>query len=480
MSDSMIVHRTCQVWIKPGHRIFAYLNEACKNAKNLYNTSNFYIRQVFTSRGGQLVSGPLQQEVLDTLSAYIDAMNERRIDKNRSRSFKLPSPEQPFVSYHFLDALFKVMEQPDYRALPAQSSQGILKIVFQNWAAFFASMREYRNHPEKYTGKPNIPGYTRSEVKEVVFSNQDCVVKGGKFLKLPKTKQQLNIGKLARIDGRLKQVRVVPRYGNYVVELVFACPLAGKKATQEHDVNHSDLLMAIDLGVDNLATIVTTTGSQPMIVKGKSVKALNQYFNKMKAYYISILRQGKEPREGMHSSRRLDRLHLKRHRRMKDFFHKASHHIVKLAVAQRIGTIIIGHNNGWKQSPEIGRRNNQSFCYIPHQQLIAMVQYKAAELGITVILTEEAHTSKASFLDQDPLPCYGDEGIGMFSGKRIHRGLYTSTKGLINADVNGAANIMRKVFPNVSAQRANGIEGLDGQTINVSTPRLLSILKKSG
>ncbi|GBG10154.1 transposase [Paenibacillus agaridevorans] len=485
MADAKAAYRTYQVWVKPGHRLFGYLDEACQRAKNLYNTTNFYIRQVFTAWGRQEDLQPLQQQVMDTLATQIGAMNERRSEKNRLHAFELPSPEKPFVSYAFLDALFKVMEQTDYRALPAQSSQGIMKVVFQNWKAFFASMKDYRKHPEKYTGKPNIPGYARGTAKEVVFSNQDCIVKGGRFLKLPKTKLQLNIGKLGRTEGQLMQVRVVPSNGRYVVELVFTRPVK-----KEEEVNHSDilmdanapqLLMAVDLGVDNLATIVTTSGSKPMIVKGRIVKAINQYYNKMKAHYTGILRQGKEPREGMHTSKRLERLHLKRHRRIKDLFHKVSHHIIKLAVEQRIGTIVIGHNDGWKQETAMGRRNNQSFCHIPHQMLIDMIQYKAEEQGITVILIEEAYTSKASFLDQDSLPCYDEGRTVTFTGRRICRGLYRSLKGWIHADVNGAANIMRKVFPNVTPQGANGIEGLDGnQTINVSTPLVLSILNKSG
>ncbi|QQZ61025.1 transposase [Paenibacillus sonchi] len=489
MSDSTMMYRTHQVWIKPGHRLFTYLNEACQNARNLYNTTNFYIRQVFTSFGRNEPLQPLQQQVMNTLETRLEAMNERRSFQNRSRLFELPSQENPFVSYPFLDALFKVMDQPDYRALPTQSSQSIMKVVFQNWNGFFASMKDYRKHPEKYTGKPNIPGYARSPVKEVVFSNQDCVIKERKFLKLPKTRLQLNIGKLGRAHGQLKQVRVVPSHGHYVVELIFACPMEEKEAAQENvldvkpsdllvDVNRSDYLMAIDLGVDNLATIVTTTGSKPMIVKGKIVKAINQYYNKMKAHYTGILRQGKEPREGLHTSKRMERLHRKRYLRIKDLFHKASHRLVRLAVEKRIGTIVIGHNDRWKQSSAIGRRNNQSFCHIPHQMLIRMIQYKAAEQGIAVILTEEAYTSKASFLDHDPLPRYGEEGTWTFSGKRIHRGLYRSNKGFIHADVNGAPNIMRKVFPNVVAKSTDGIEELDGnQSVNVSTPLVLSILK---
>ncbi|MFE6075072.1 RNA-guided endonuclease InsQ/TnpB family protein [Paenibacillus sp. NPDC057886] len=471
MSNLMKRYRTFQVWIKPGHRMFAYLNQSCQDAKNLYNTTNFYIRQVFTAFGRNEPLQPLQQNVMDTLAAHIDAMNGRLSEKNRSQPFQLPSQESPFVHYRFLDALFKVMEQPDYRALSAQSSQGIMKVVFQNWTAFFTSMRDYCNHPEKYRGKPHIPGYARGKVKELMFSNQDCIIKERKYLKFPKTRLQLNVGKLGSTYGQLKQVRVVPRYGQYVVELVFACQIEKIETSNEN-------VMAIDLGVDNLATIVTTTGSQPIVVKGKIVKAMNQYYNKMKAYYTGILRQGKEPGKGAHMSGRLERLHLKRHRRIKDLFHKASHCIVKLAVKEQIGTIVVGHNEGWKQASTLGRRNNQNFCHIPHQMLVSMIRYKAAEQGIAVILTEEAYTSKACFMDQDPLPRYGEKGERVFSGKRVYRGLYQSPRGLIHADVNGAANIMRKVFPNVSANGTNGIAGLDGRnTINVSTPLVLSILK---
>jgi putative transposase len=146
---------------------------------------------------------------------------------------------------------------------------------------------------------------------------------------------------------------------------------------------------------------------------------------------------------------------------------------VQLAVEQNVGTIIIGQNRGWKQHADMGKRNNQAFCHIPHHLLISMIRYKAAEQGIDVQLTEEAYTSKASFLDHDPLPRYEEGKTWTFSGKRIQRGLYQSPKGLINADVNGAANILRKVIPKASA---HGIEELDGnQPVNVSTPLVLSI-----
>jgi putative transposase len=353
MSDTQ--YKTCQIWIKKDHRLFPYFQHMCQNAKNLYNATNFHIRQIYTSFRQEIPLQPLQKEVLDTLHYYIGVMNERQLQAYQSKLskelqkpveerrdvpchvFDLPSEGSPYVGYHFLDSLFKVMAQTDYRALPIQSSQWVMKSVFQNWSSFFVSLKEYRQHPEKYKGKPRIPNYSRSKEKEIQFTNQDCTLKEGKFLKFPKTKQRLNIGKLGYTEGKLKQVRVVPKYGQYVVELIFEC-------SRKTEVIKNGHYMSIDLGIDNLATMVTTTGSQPVLVKGKHIKAVNQYYNKMKVHYMSILRHGKKPKEGEYSSKRLERLHQLRHRKIKDLFHKASYRIIQLAVEQNIGTIIIGQN----------------------------------------------------------------------------------------------------------------------------------------
>jgi putative transposase len=477
-------YKTFQISIKKGHRLFPYFQQMCHDAKNMYNTTNFYIRQVYTALRQEESLQPLQREVLETIDHYIAEMNERQLQAYHSKVcreqqqpieqrpevkltlFELPSKENPYIGYNFLDSLFKVMGQADYRSLPTQSSQGVMKNVFQNWKSFFASLKDYRQHPHKYKAKPRIPNYCRAQEKEIQFTNQDCKIKEGKFLKFPKIKHRLNIGKLGYTEGKFKQVRVIPKYRQYVVEMIFEC-------TVETKVVEKGRYMSIDLGVNNLATIVTTTGSRPVLVKGKQIKAINQSYNKMKAHYMRILRHGKKPIEGQYTSKRLERLHHFRYRRIKDFFHKASFHIVHQAVNQNTGTIIIGQNQGWKQESNIGKRNNQSFCHIPHHLLISMIRYKAAEQGIEVQLTEESYTSKASFLDFDPLPISGKGKGTSFSGKRIHRGLYKSPKGFLHADVNGAANILRKVVPNASA---DGIEGLGGtQSVNVSTPLVLSI-----
>ena len=456
----MKTYKTMQIRVKKGHRLYNYFTEMCHQAKNMHNTTNFYIRQVFTGLTQEKTLEPLQQEVLHNIAAHLPKMNDcqrsaylKKVEKEKTKPvedqreincnlFEAPSREKPYVNYHFLDALFKSMGQHDYRALPTQTSQGIMKTVFQNWKSFYGSLREYKIAPGKFKGRPNIPKYCRSMEKEVLFTNQDCVIKNHKFLKFPKTKVQLNIGKLGFTVGTFKQVRVIPKHGHYVVELVFELPVESKIK----EVNNRYL--SVDLGIDNLATIVVNTGQKPVLIKGKNIKAANQRFNQLKAHYQGILRQGKQPKEGSLTSKRLEKISSKRYSQIKDLFHKASAHIEQIALEENIETIIIGRNKDWKQQSNMGTKNNQSFVSIPHGLLVQMITYKAERHGISVILAEESYTSKASFLDQDNLPVYGEkDATSIFSGKRMKRGLYRSKNGiLINADVNGAANIMRKTF----------------------------------
>lgn len=451
-----------------------------KMQKKMYNVVNFYIRQVYTALTKDKDWQPLQKEVMNCLHKYIDRMNDvqvaayrKKLEKENSKPivkrkevkcnlFELPSKQNPYINYGFLDSLFKVAAQPDYRSLPTQSSQAVMKKVFQNWKSFFSSIKEYGKNPSKFTGKPKIPKYMKSSQKEIEFTNQDCVIKDQKYLKFPLTKLQLNIGKLGCVNGKLKQVRVIPQYGHFVIEIVQEIELEKRELNPNH-------YMGIDLGLNNLATIVTNTGMIPVLLKGQLVKSINQYYNKKKAYYMGILRHGKNPKEGPFTSKRLEKLHLIRYRKMKDIFHKVSYRIVKIALREKVGTIIIGQNRGWKQEIGIGKRNNQAFCHVPHQMLINMITYKAEQYGMNVQVNEESYTSQASFLDRDEIPTYGEDNEKKkFSGKRLARGLYRSLEGLlINADVNGGGNILRKAVPNAFA---DGIEALF-----VSTPLALSV-----
>lgn len=281
----MANYKTMQIWVKKGHRMYGYFGEMCQNAKNLYNTTNFYIRQMFTGLTQEKELQPPQREVLDTIHKHLPKMNDnqlsaykKKVEKEKTipvekqkkikcNLFEGPSKEKPYVRYNFLDSLFKSMIQSDYRSLPTQSSQGIMITVFQNWKSFYASLREYKATPSKFKARPRIPGYSRSNEKELSFSNQDCVIKDHKFLKFPKTKERLNIGKLGFTEGNLKQVRVNPRYGHYLVEIIFETP-------SEPELKESkQRYLSIDLGINNLATIVTNIG-RAVLVKGKNINPL--------------------------------------------------------------------------------------------------------------------------------------------------------------------------------------------------------------
>ena len=468
-------YRTYQIIIKKGHKLYPYFANLCSNGKNLYNTTNFYIRQVYTALIQDKEWQPLQQEVMATIFDNIDKMNEnqrkcweKKMKKEMAKPeggrkeikvnlFDLPTKEESFLGYNFLDCLFKTIKQKDYCSLPGQINQQVIRNVIQNWQSFFESLRDYKLNPEKYKGRPKIPGYLpKDRQKEITLSNQICKMVDGKYLRFPKTKSRLNIGKLAGNSGKFQQVRVVPKYRHYVVEIIY---LLGEKK----EVNAKlERRMGIDLGLNNIATIVTNTGLTPVLFKGGRIKSINQWYNKLRAYYYAVLRNGKNTNIGTYHSKRLLKLDSKRNNQIKDLFHKISCNIIKMAKENEIDTIIIGKNAGWKQEVKLGKRNNQNFVQVPHSMLIKLLTYKAQAESISVMITEESYTSKASFLDEDFIPTYKVGDVQqVFSGKRIYRGLYLSHNYImINADVNAALNIVRKVVPKAFA---NGIAAVCSQ-----------------
>jgi putative transposase len=249
----------------------------------------------------------------------------------------------------------------------------------------------------------------------------------------------------------IDQVRIVPRNGHYVVEVVYS------KEPVQANVDPS-FCVAIDLGVTNLAAIASNReGFVPQLVNGRPIKAWNQWYNKRMKELKKRL--PKEDRERV--TKQMECITNRRNRRIDHYLHTASRRIIDFLVNEGIGTVIIGKNPLWKQECEIGRKNNQNFVLIPHARFIDMLSYKAALVGIRVEVREESYTSKASFLDLDPIPTYqpNDEEEHIFSGKRIGRRnrLYRTKDGhKICADVNGAYNILRKSRPDAFAK---GIAG---------------------
>lgn len=261
-------YRTYQINIKKGHRLYDYFNELCLNSSKLYNVTNFYIRQVYTALHSDKKLQPLQQEVMDTLQDNIEKMNEiqyyshqKRLTKEKLKPmaerkelkpnlFGLPSKDKSFLSYNFLDCLFKVIKQQDYYSLPGQINQQVIRNVIQNWNGFFKSIKTYKTNPKNFKGKPSIPGYlSRDRKKETIFSNQICKIQDKKFLRFPKTKGRLNIGKLATFPGEFQQVRIIPKYNGFTVEVIFLVGVKKEIPAQK------ERCMGIDLGIDNIAAI---------------------------------------------------------------------------------------------------------------------------------------------------------------------------------------------------------------------------------
>ncbi|MFX1575458.1 MAG: RNA-guided endonuclease InsQ/TnpB family protein, partial [Promethearchaeota archaeon] len=254
--------------------------------------------------------------------------------------------------------------------------------------------------------------------------------------------KRININPIkTRITKRLKEVRIIPIGTKYKVEIVYEKEEKDLKLEKMH-------ILSIDLGLNNLITAVNNNGCRPFIVKGGMIKSINQYYNKQLAYYRSI-----ENKKGNFSdTKRIQKLHLTRNNKIITLYHRISKNIINYCTLHNIGTIVIGYNYGWKQKINIGKKNNQKFVQIPFLKLLNQIEYKAQLKGIHVLTVNENYTSKCSFLDNEPIKKHDK-----YAGKRISRGLFKSSKGiLLNADVNGAYNIMRKAFPN--AISVDGIE----------------------
>ncbi len=380
--------------LKPSSPFYAMLREFCHRSKNLYNHGNYLIRQTFIEDG-------------------------------------------KWLRYGEVDRFLKAdAEYPDYREMPtAQTAQQTLRLLDKNWTSFFAAIKDWKAHPEKYKAKD---GYF-----PLVLTNQNCKLKDG-VIRFPRTFQGFTVKAIfaCQPDAVFKQARFIPHGGEIDLELVYELPEVEEKAD-------NGKYAAIDIGVDNLAALAWNTGKRPVLLKGTPLKSVNQYYNKQMAKRRSIC----ELMNGRHSSKRIARLTAKRNRKVEDYLHKASRKVIDLCAEQDVSVLVIGKNKGWKQEAKLGRRVNQSFVQLPFARFIQMLQYKAEAIGMKVVLTEESYTSGTSFLDGEvpTKDCYD-------KSRRVHRGLFQANDGRkINADVNGAYQIMRKVFPNVNA---DGIEGV--------------------
>jgi len=400
--------------IKKTHKFYAECDKLSFLAKNMYNASLYSVKQHFFVTGEYL---------------------------NYAKN------------YH------KVKDSVDYQALPAKVANQVIKLADKNFISFFKL-----NQKQKKGGydKPvRIPQFLhKTQGRFVVrYERQALGRRNFKDGKITLSKTNIEITTKQKRWADIKEVRIVPKNGHYVIELVYFKEEKERKAD-------SGIYCGIDMGVNNLFTVgFNAPDIEPFIINGRPLKSINQYYNKELARLKSEL----EKKSKSKTSKKVKRLTLKRNNKVKDYLHKSTTLLVNQLVSAGVSTAVVGLNKGWKQDINIGKKNNQNFVMIPHSKAIEMLAYKLELEGIELIVNEESYTSKASFLDGDFIPVYkeGDDTNHKFSGYRKARGLYKSKQhGIINADLNGAYNILRKAIP---TGYSNGIEGL------AVTPRLLDI-----
>lgn len=329
-----------------------------------------------------------------------------------------------YLGFYKLNRVLIDIKDVDYYALPCKVSNQTLRLLDQNFKSFFSLLKKKKS--KDYDKPVRIPRYLDKQGRYVAVFNKQAV--STKFLKkgLIKLANISNVVKTKVKLEALKEVRVLPRTNHYILEVVY---LKQEKPLLPNNGRYA----AIDLGLNNLATVCSNV-EKPFIINGRPLKSINQRWNKHKANLQSRL--------ASKSSKQLTLITEKRNNRVKDYLHKSSRKIVNFLVSNRISTLVIGYNEEWKQNINIGKVNNQSFVTIPFLTFVQQLEYKCKLEGINVILTEESYTSKCSFLDNEPLGKHDN-----YKGKRISRGLFKTSKGrLINADLNGSLNILRKVF----------------------------------
>lgn len=338
-------------------------------------------------------------------------------------------------------------KQVDFVRLNTKISQQVLMLLDKNWKSFFKSLKVYEKNPEKFTGKPNTPKYL-PKIRgrfAAVFTIQTIskpALKNG-ILKLSSCNIQIPT------DKNVQQARIVPlKTGEYKIEIVYL--------KQEPVLTINERYAGIDIGLNNLATVVTNTELKPFIINGKQLKSVNQNYNKNLAKQKSALPHfinNKSEKKQRSYSKITNRLTHKRNCRADDLIHRASRKLVNILKQANISKVVIGKNKQWKTEINIGSKNNQKFVSIPHAEFISKVAYKLRMEGIECIQREESYTSKCSFLDGEEIKKHDT-----YLGKRIKRGLFKTATGFKwNADCNAAANILKKEIPN--AFQAYGMKG---------------------
>ena len=386
------------------HKEYEILWDMCHASKNIYNSALYNIRQHY-----------FQQEEFLRYEANYFLMKDTEV-YNYLGNVAQQSIKAAGNAFQAFLALCKKVKQGSY-------DKDAVKIP------------HYLKKVDVYKIEFNSPRDQQKHIEQGFY-----IVPMSRFLsnKYPGIKIKLQVPQHIR-NKRVRQIHIIPRKNGKYFESVF---IFDDEINDKQELDQSKAL-AIDLGINNFATCATSEGDS-FIIDGKKIKSINQWYNKENARLSSV----KDKQKLSKKDTNLQSLKAaKRQRRIQDFIYKSAKHIVEYCVDHNIGNIVVGFNDGFQENPNLGKVNNQTFVMLPYGKFKNRLEYLCDLAGINYCKQEESYTSKASFFDQDEMPVWNcDNPVkGNFSGERIKRGLYQRANGqVLNADVNGALNILRK------------------------------------
>ena len=410
----MKVKRVVKFNIKKSHIDYQYIKVQLIESKEIYNFANYILRQIYFKNTHN------HKYSLEFVNDY-------------------PSLKELFLQYieenkQFTTLFYKIIcefSKLKQYSINLKIVQNIVDKLKNDWTSYWALLKAKKD--KTYNKKINIPAY-KKKFNLVEYNNQVMSKKKLKLGYIGTDKMQQGI-KIAKKHQELncKCFRIYEKHDKLVCELIYEKDIP--------TVEKTDKVASIDLGLENLFTIAFNYNKKGISIKGTKLKAINQYFNKLKASLQSIL-----PHK-QYTSKLINQLMYKREEQLRNYIGYYTNQLIEILKKEKISKLIVGYNKNWKQNINIGKANNQNFVNIPFKKILDILKYKLEENGIECKEQEESYTSKSSYLDNDNIPTYnkGNSQEYLFSGKRITRNLYQSKQGkIINADLNGALNILKK------------------------------------
>ena len=410
----MKVKRVVKFNIKKSHIDYQYIKIQLIESKEIYNFANYILRQIYFKNTHN------HKYSLEFVNEY-------------------PSLKELFLQYieenkQFTTLFYKIIcefSKLKRYSINSKIVQNIVDKLKNDWTSYWALLKAKKD--KTYNKKINIPAY-KKKYNLVEYNNQVMSKKKLKLGYIGTDKMKLGV-KIAKKHQELncQCFRIYEKHDKLVCELIYE-----KEITK---VEKTDKVASIDLGLENLFTIAFNYNKKGISIKGTKLKAVNQYFNKLKASLQSML-----PHK-QYTSKLINQLMYKREEQLRNYIGYYTNQLIEILKKEKISKLVVGYNKGWKQEINIGSKNNQNFVGIPFRKILDILKYKLEDNGIEYKEQEESYTSKASYLDNDDIPVYkeNDGTHYIFSGKRIKRGIYKSKQGkIINADLNGALNILKK------------------------------------